>query len=149
MCLELLKDKYKKYPLRIRFYNNKFSVRLSHHVDFEFTDHDYKNILKDNVGASYNKFSEKISVFTFEYKNRQYKKLEILFAILHEIRHNYQSIKAHKKWMKDDVCYISAGYEGYDKQWIERDANRFTKAFMRVHHSKISEILNVKDDWKV
>lgn len=130
-CVNLLNNKYKNTTNNIKFYRNKLHAMFSYYKNHEFNKNDFKSIINGATCAAYLTGSKMIHVYSFNIKKhteKKYLKQHIIYSILHEIRHNYQSIYAPKKFNREANYYISSG-EGYSQQWIERDANKFAITF--------------------
>lgn len=84
-------------------------------------------------------------------RNEKYRiecfKLLLVGSILHEIRHVWQMVHKKKKYKTAARNYIDASGDGYDSQWIERDANNFTQRVMNNNKSEINEILGIEFEW--
>ncbi|WP_181170461.1 DUF3920 family protein [Priestia megaterium] len=78
--------------------------------------------------------------------NKEELKLFIIKTLFHEIRHIYQQrYKPHKV----DECYTTDVGNGYESQWEERDANKFSMRMMNKHKKDINDLFNIDFDWEV
>lgn len=154
-CINLLNKKYRNLNCKVFIIENKFKFLLKNILNFLFLDtpigKNFKEALDGHIFGSHFQDENKIEIYAFNYKNQQMeeKKLNILYCILHEVRHNYQKEYFKIKFPKSSQNYINPheNQKKYLNQWIEKDANGFAKHTMKKFKKEISKILNISEDW--
>ena len=159
-CLKLLDPKYHNLNIKIKFYYNRLHVFVDY-LRGEYNKEDFKLVMKsEGTCACYRPYiNQGINILVYSFNRNKYyqfwnneikyKKIQVMYDIYHEIRHAYQHQFAPKKFNEERIAYISSG-EGYSEQWIERDANRFSRAMMGRHKDSISKIVNLESKkWNV
>jgi hypothetical protein len=135
----LLGKKYLALDINIKVYKSKYEL--------------WKDIILGRasncgkISGNFNSFTDEIKIYIFniKIKNISILRLQILYNILHEIRHNYQKYYCSKKFNLDCNNYINIG-SNYDKQWIEIDANRTARIIMNKRKDIINKILDIEDN---
>lgn len=138
--INLLPDRYKNLDVRIELYGSRLHLILS-----QFFNKRSKH--KDACGDFFESHNL-IRCFLYKFSKNKYFKINIFGALLHEIRHKYQSVYFTEKYYKDQLDYIPSG-ENYLNQWIEKDAYRFARRVMNLYKDKINEIIGFDEDWRV
>lgn len=149
--LNLLYDDYKYLGMTISIYDHPDQV-IADRTDFgkEFIDDwCYEDSLNGTLGG-YHKLG-KIALFPFNHKvkNKKYERglmqLFLLQDLFHEIRHAYQRVYMKRQY---NTPYVNTGRNGYQSQWVERDANMFAQRMIEKHRNSINTILSIDFLWQ-
>lgn len=143
---------------RITIWNSKLLWLLYNIFTLYIFTSSGKDILKGITKGEYNNFSKEIEIFLFvpkkQYKKqsenkirfKEFLKLEVIYNLSHEFRHNYQSIFYPEKYQEACISYSKIKWED---QWVEQDTCSFSKQFMDNNHEAINQILNLNYSWSV
>lgn len=150
--LNLLHKDYSDLGMTISIYSKKYQVLLDRLNPYKLYINKHVANQAMNGTIVGNHREGLISVFPFNYsvKGGSYesknsvRKLIALGVIIHEIRHAYQRKHKVEKYTSEKL-----NGHGYDTQWVERDANKFTQRFMNRYRNKINEILKINNlNWE-
>lgn len=147
---------------QITIWNSKLLWILYSIVTLHIFSLNAKEILQNLTKGEYDTDSRKIDIFLFTIENKhknldndlnksdkqrnELLKLEIIYNLLHEFRHNYQSIFYKEQYQNDTNNYNAIAW--CDK-WIEQDACHFAKQFMEDNYHQINSLLNIEYSWNV
>lgn len=147
--VDLLHEDYGKIEANIHIIGNSLCLILLYlngtlQLYFlEFLNFFFLVLFKRSVGCENN---NQIFIFTNSIlkEEKAFKKIIITSVLLHELRHAYQykynNIRRLKNFDYSD--YISYG-KGYESQYIERDANKFSTRMLNKHMEDIYKILDL------
>lgn len=155
-----LQDENFKYHTvsKITIWNSKILWFLNRFFTLDILTTSSKDILKNNVKGEYNNSNQQIEIFSFvlfyQHKNKNHNKLhlssllklEVIYNLLHEFRHNYQSIFLQEQYNENVKTYSQTVWAD---NWVEKDACNFTKKFMDHNHYKIDDCCNININWNV
>lgn len=151
-CINLLPSRYKQMNVIIKVFNNKV-ITFWDWIIFLRKDNDInmlKSILNKNIGGLCGYKIDGIRLFAFNYHlsiNNNYNKYFLIKTLLHELRHHYQKTYFPTKYnnaMNKYVCPTESHLR-YKNQWIEQDANNFTKYIIKKNKNQIYKILNINE----
>lgn len=146
-CIDLLHNDYKIMNTKIYVYNSKLSLFL-HFLLNTKSKLGFKDIKMVYGGKCCGLHCENtIYLFTFNRKNinKDISKLSIIYDLYHELRHAYQYKYKAKKFNKYMQNYVNCMEHGYHDQWIERDANAFSRRMFKKYKNELNNILNIKN----
>lgn len=139
-CINLLPEKYKNIDIKIIIFSSKFQVLLYN----LFTG---RKTTKHSIG-DFNSYHNSIRCYKHKMPKDNNIKIRIVDVLMHELRHKIQTLNYPDKYAKDNKNYIPFG-DGYGEQWIEIDANRFSRRILNMNKSAISQILNIEATWNI
>lgn len=141
--LDLVPEKYTCLPTTITIHINKNKAMEDYINDYG----DIFKYINIREGGNYITINNKIRIFVFNLLRLGHVKLTILHIVLHELRHRYQHQHAFNLTKKQTITTIDM--ENCLNKNIESDANSFASYIMEKHKSKINNIININNDWKV
>ena len=144
---------------KIIIWNSKLLFIIYSILNLDIVTEHYRNIMSGTTKACYNDFSKNVQVFVFNRKKdyleyvqdkndlNEFLKLQLVSDLVHEFRHDYQSIFFPDKYKKDSINYKSN--DGWEDQWIEQDAMKYSDDFMINNHEVLNKLLDIKMQWKL
>jgi len=145
-CLNIINRRYLNLNIQITIYDN---IEQTLNDKISIGENTFCKVKEGIVnGAQYFEWGWNIiRIFPFNHSNKNNIKLQIVYDILHEIRHAFQRKYAYKNYLADGKNYHEKGVE-WSKLWIEKDAIKFQSKMFNRHRNKINNILDVlNDNW--
>lgn len=144
----LLHPDYRRLGTKVVVFGSKLSAYmrcLNPFLSYSFSTYELAGNGEFSTHDNY------ISIFEFKYRQidvcTDMKKLYMVDAFLHELRHAWQMHHKPTKFNRDVNNYKDCNQLGYQNQWIERDARQFSVRMMNRHKDKINEVLGIEIDW--
>lgn len=148
--IELLPKKYQtpKRKLRIQVFGNSIHQRAYELLKFIIWNSKY-------AGATFFHSDNRSWYFIHIYPyrlNNEFKKLKIVEALYHELRHVYQLDCMTNWYWKQNHIHENVSKRNcltYSKQPLEMDADRFARVYMNRLHDEINQILDIEKSWQM
>lgn len=143
-CLHLLHPIYRNKDVKIYIHTKD---------TLQFTPQSLKGVL-----GIYKLDEKNIEIFVCNYidflkRHSEAINLTTLIGVVHELRHSVQHklmpntfnniITGKKKY------FSSMDQDEYKDQYLEKDARRFVRRFIKTNKEKINRNLNIKTDWEM
>ena len=144
---------------KVIIWNSKLLFIIYSLLNLDIVTKCYRDIISGSTKACYDEFTKNIQVFVFNRKKDyldhiedkndigEFLRLQFVSDLVHEFRHDYQSIFFPDKYNKDSINYKSN--DGWEDQWIEQDAMKYSDDFMINNHEVINKLLDIKMQWKL
>lgn len=144
-CQKLLHDDYKDVQLKIIHSRLWFVIRSFWHG---MSPSNIREHFNGEAVGYYDGDNDIVYIlpFAFRFKNAEFRKLEIIHNLYHELRHSYQWRFKPKLVKQRNVTSVKD--DGYESDPTERDANRFASRMCTKYKEEISEILGVDSTWR-
>jgi len=121
-------------PRRIVIYETRLDMLKFYPVCFNFSFEEFSGKLEGSYDESFDTVYICVFSQTDDGDDLHSKQLYSVHALVHELRHRYQSVK---NFLTDN------------DEKAEKDADKFATNFINNNSHKISKIMNWKDEWTV